>query len=81
VAQLRWLRANPSDFEADLPRITTPCLLYSGAADEPTYIECQECVAHMPNTTFLGLPGLNHVGAAGASDLLAPHIKRFLAAI
>ncbi len=81
VAHLRWLHTNPPDFEANLPHITTACLLYAGAADEPTYAECQECVAQMPNASFLGLPGLNHVGAAGASDLLVPQIKRFLAAI
>jgi len=75
------MHAHVLDFAANLLHIMTLCLTCAGAADEPTYTECQECVAQMPNAAFLGLPNLNHVGAAGASDLLAPHIERFLAAI
>jgi pimeloyl-ACP methyl ester carboxylesterase len=41
---------------ADLARITTPCLLYCGQAD-PYHAGASECVKHMPSATFVSLPG------------------------
>ena len=81
VAFLRWRHDHPVDYGADLAAMTLPILMYAGEADEPTYAEAQEATVQLPNAQFVGLPGLNHVGAAGASQFLVPKIKRFLASI
>jgi len=81
VAFLRWRQSHKPDYGADLAIMTLPVLLYAGEADEPTCAEAQEAANVLPNARFIGLAGLNHVGAAGASQLLVPHINEFLAAI
>ena len=60
-----------------MPRMTMPFLIYAGEHDNPA--EAQECAMQLPNATFVMLPGLNHVQASGASGLLLPHIRKFLA--
>lgn len=77
AAQLRWMQDHSPDYGNDLSAMTMPFLIYIGEADEPA--EAQECATRLPNATFVMLPGLNHVQAAGASELLVPHIKTFLA--
>jgi hypothetical protein len=60
--------------------MTMPCLLYAGEADG-RYSGIKACIAHMPNTTFVSLPGLNHVETLFRSDLVLPHITQFLATV
>lgn len=48
--------------EAVLPTITTPCLFYVGEGD-PYYSGVRQCIEHIPNVTFVSLPGLNHIQA------------------
>ena len=79
LAFLRWRHDHRPDYGADLPALTLPFLLYMGEADEPA--EVQEAAAELPNAEFIELRGLNHVGAAGASQIMMPHIKRFLGVI
>jgi len=67
-------------FEEVLPTMTMPCLLYAGEADG-RYSGIKACIAHMPNTTFVSLPGLNHVETLFRSDLVLPHITQFLATV
>ncbi|HEX9372685.1 MAG TPA: alpha/beta fold hydrolase [Roseiflexaceae bacterium] len=79
VAQLRWRQAHRPDYAGDLATMALPVLLYAGEADEPTSSEAREAAAQLPNARFVVLPGLNHVGAAGARRLIVPQIKQFLA--
>ena len=65
--------------EAVLPTMTMPCLLFAGELDEPEPVE--ECARLIANATFFTLPGLDHGGAITRSDLVLPHVKRFLAAV
>ena len=60
-----------------LPTMTMPCLLYSGDADF-RYSEIQSCAKHMPNVNFVTLPGCNHFEAMAKSDMVMPHMVKFL---
>jgi pimeloyl-ACP methyl ester carboxylesterase len=61
VASLRWYYAHLPYYGDVLHTITLPCLIYAGDQDEPSYTDGQECVAHLPHATFLGLPGRQYV--------------------
>jgi pimeloyl-ACP methyl ester carboxylesterase len=60
-----------------VPTMTMPCFLYVGESD-PRFPKVQECVKSMPNATFVSLPGLNHSQANMRSDLVLPHVTKFL---
>ena len=69
-----------SGAEDILPSITAPCLVYAGAAD--FYRSgARQCVKRMPNATFVSLPDLSHATSFTRSDLVLPHVKKFLAAV
>jgi hypothetical protein len=57
-----------------------PCLVYVGEDDERLE-GARECVNHMPNGTFVSFPGLDHLEAYVRSDLILPHIIKFLSGI
>ena len=61
-----------------LPTITMPCMLFAGEADS-LYSGARKCVESMPNSTFISLPSLDHVETFYRSDLVLPHITKFLA--
>jgi pimeloyl-ACP methyl ester carboxylesterase len=63
-----------------LPAMAMPCLLYAGDADG-FHPGVERCVKHMPNATFVSLPGLDHGEAMARSDLVLPHATRFLAKV
>jgi pimeloyl-ACP methyl ester carboxylesterase len=65
-------------FEDVLPTMIMPCLVFAGEAD-PLYSGAKECVKHMPNASFISLPGLGHFGVLMQSHVLLPHITKFLA--
>lgn len=71
--------ANPGFLEI-IPRMTMPCLVFAGEAD-PVYAANKEFVARMPNATFFSLPGLNHPEAFFRSDLVLPHVTKFLCTV
>jgi pimeloyl-ACP methyl ester carboxylesterase len=62
-----------------LPRVTLPCLVFIGEND-PWCQMAEECASLMPNATFLSLSGIGHE-AVERSDLLLPHIRKFLAEV
>ena len=64
-----------------LPRMTMPCLVYVGEADDDYYPGAKECVKYMPNVTFVSLSSLDHWDAFSRGDLVLPHVKRFLAGV
>jgi hypothetical protein len=61
-----------------LPTMRMPCLLFVGEADG-AYAGVKECVQHMPNVTFVSLPDLKHSETFFRSDLVLPHVLKFLA--
>jgi pimeloyl-ACP methyl ester carboxylesterase len=72
-------RERPSFVEV-LPTMTMPCLLYAGEADG-RYAGITACRAHMPHVTFVSMPGLNHTEGFFRSDLVLPHVTKFLATV
>ncbi len=70
------------DLEDDLPSMTMPILLYVGENDDlASPMAVQDHANRLPNATFVSLPGLDHFQGATRSDLVLPHIKRFLARV
>ena len=68
---------NRTDLSHVLPTMTMPCLVYAGDADG-LHVGAEECVKHMPNVTWVSLPGLDHTLAMERSDLVLPHVQKFL---
>jgi magnesium chelatase accessory protein len=69
------------DLLTRLPRLTTPTLLLTGAADTtvpPTVSE--RAAARMPHAQWLNLPALGHLAHEEAAPTLAAQILPFLAA-
>jgi pimeloyl-ACP methyl ester carboxylesterase len=63
-----------------LPTMAMPCLLLVGEADAQ-YPAVQECAKHMAHATLISLPGLNHAAGFMRSDLVLPHVTKFLATV
>lgn len=63
-----------------LPRLNIPVLIFVGDAD-PAYAGAREGAAKLPDATFLTVPGMNHDQALMHSELVIPHIKKFLAQV
>ena len=62
-----------------MPQMKLPVLVFCGGAD-PRFPMAEECVRHLPNATFVGFPGYGHLQIFRKSEIVLPHIKRFLAA-
>ena len=77
LVAFRRKRGKLPSHEDILPTMTMPCLLFAGDAD-PNYSRVKECVAHMPNATFVSVPGLGHVETFLQSNRVLPAIKQFL---
>jgi pimeloyl-ACP methyl ester carboxylesterase len=60
-----------------LATMTMPCLLLVGEADA-RYAAVRECARHIARAKFVSLPGLNHAAALMRSDLMLPHLTKFL---
>ena len=79
VAYWRQRMESPG-FAEMLSTLPMPCLLYAGEADG-RYANAKGCVTHIPNATFFSLPGLKHAEGFFRSDLVLPHVTRFLATV
>ncbi len=76
IASTLGIRDDPG-FEDVLPTMTMPCLVWIGEADG-SYPLAKDAVKHIPNVTFVSLPDLNHPMAIMRSDVVLPHITKFL---
>jgi pimeloyl-ACP methyl ester carboxylesterase len=63
-----------------IPTMRMPCLLFAGDQD-PRHAQVQECATQLADATFVSVPGCNHVAAYARSDLVLPHVSRFLARV
>lgn len=68
---------NRPDLSHVLPTMSMPCLVYAGDADG-LHVGAEECVRHIPKVTWVSLPDLDHTLAMERSDLVLPHVQRFL---
>lgn len=62
------------------PSMILPCLVFAGDAD-PMYAGAKAAVSHMLNATFVSFPGLDHGQTNQRSDLVLPHVTKFLAEV
>ena len=60
-----------------LPKINIPCFIYAGKAD-PRYAGAKEGATHIPNATFLSFHDKEHIDVFRRSELILPHVKKFL---
>lgn len=74
----RFAKSRKSD--EVLPLVDLPCLIFAGESD-PRCPKAKECAARMPHATFFALPGLHHNQTLQRSDLILPHVKKFLAEV
>jgi pimeloyl-ACP methyl ester carboxylesterase len=79
IALTKKRRDSPG-LEDILPTVRIPWLLYAGEADG-AYALMQECRKMIPQVTFVSFPGLNHVETLFHSELVVPHVTRFLHAV
>jgi pimeloyl-ACP methyl ester carboxylesterase len=62
-----------------LPTMTMPCLLLVGEADRRR-AAVETCAKQIARATLVTLPGLSHVRTLLRTDVVLPHVMRFLAA-
>lgn len=67
-----------ASFEDILPTTNMPCLVFAGEKDAVAHSGAQKGVKSMPNVVFVSLPNLDHRGALVQSNLILPHITKFL---
>ena len=65
------------DYDESIANATLPCLIYNGEAD-PHDANTKKSMDELPNATFVTLPGLDHFAGFMRSDLVVPHIQKFL---
>ena len=73
-------RMESPGFDEVLATLRMSWLLYVGEADG-RYANAKGCVTHIPNATFISLPGLKHAEGFFRSELVLPHVRRFLATV
>jgi pimeloyl-ACP methyl ester carboxylesterase len=60
-----------------LPRISAPCCLYAGEADN-IYSQASPASERIPGAAFLSFAGLDHCQAFARADLVLPPVMKFL---
>jgi pimeloyl-ACP methyl ester carboxylesterase len=65
------------DLSEVLPRITIPCLLFTGW-DDPRLGAARESARGIADAKFFALPGCDHVTGLRRHDLVLPHVTAFL---
>lgn len=79
VACLEYLSFRKPSLEKETSHMPIACLFYAGDADEGAHQYGKDAVHTLPNARFFSLPGLNHVGASAATELIVPHVLSFMA--
>jgi hypothetical protein len=71
------LPADSRGFADVVGKIAVPVLCYAGTAD-PIHEPARQSAAQIRGAKFVSLPGLDHIAAGCRSDLILPHVERFL---
>jgi pimeloyl-ACP methyl ester carboxylesterase len=77
LVALRALTRDRDDIADVLPTMTMPSLVFCGELD-PRLAQARQAASEMPNASFLGLPGCDHVGTTRRTDIIVPRISAFL---
>ena len=65
------------DLSTSLADLAVPCLIMAGT-EEPDYAIIRDGAARIPNATFVGIDGIDHLEMYTRHDLTLPHIRVFL---
>jgi pimeloyl-ACP methyl ester carboxylesterase len=70
------------DYRAILSSLSLPCLVYVGEQDQ-YYARVKEIATWLPEavSTFVSLPGLDHWSGIYRSELVVPHVRKFLSEV
>ncbi len=79
LALLAIIQDRP-DMSSVLPGMTMPCLLYAGSTDSQCDL-AERCANQLPNATFVSFAGYNHFEIMPQSELVVPHVRKFLASL
>ncbi len=78
-ALIAILKSGRPSLEDELSGMTMPFLVYAGESDALNpHTGAKEYAKHLPNATFFSLPGLDHIQGMTRSDLVLPHVQKFL---
>ena len=79
LAAIAEAHGNPSgpNTEEILPLIKLPYLIYAGEND-PVLEAARYYAGRIPGARFISFPGLNHRQCFEHSELVSPHVKKFL---
>ena len=77
LVALRALTQDRDDIADVLPTMTMPSLVFCGELD-PRLAQARQAASEMPNASFLGLPGCDHVGTTRRTDVIIPSVRSFL---
>ena len=80
VVAALWSVREHVGFMDRLPLVELPWLFYAGDKDY-LYERAKKTAEIIPNAQFVSLSGLNHSGASVHSELVLPHVLKFLASI
>jgi pimeloyl-ACP methyl ester carboxylesterase len=75
-----WSIREHVGFEDRLPLVDLPCLFYVGDQDY-LYQRSRQTAELISGARFVPLPGLDHFGGLGHSEVVLPHVLNFLASI
>jgi hypothetical protein len=64
-------------FDEALPSLDLLCLFYVGERDG-WYQRAKRTAEIIPNARFISFPGLSHIDGFNRSDLVLPHVLKFL---
>ncbi|MHA2315843.1 MAG: alpha/beta fold hydrolase [Candidatus Hermodarchaeia archaeon] len=67
-------------FKDLLPLVDLPCLFYVGEQDFH-YQRSKQTAEIIPGASFVSLPGIGHLDGFFSSEVILPHVLRFLASI
>ena len=81
AALLEYLTYYRPSFDDILPTLPMPCLIYIADGDDPEFAHTQSYIHQIPNASFLGLVGYNHVNANSNLDAIVPTVLKFLSPI
>jgi pimeloyl-ACP methyl ester carboxylesterase len=77
LVALRALSRDRDDIADVLPTMTMPSLVFCGELD-PRLAQARQAASEMPNASFLGLPGCDHVGTTRRTEIIIPRIRTLL---
>jgi len=78
AAYLEYAQFHRPSLVQDSAQIGIPCLVYAGEADEDACDFGKRMAEQLQQALFFSLPGLGHVGASSATDLVVPQVQSFL---